>query len=136
MSSKGGSTVAAVLVPENTEARDIADHVGASLIRGRLAAGTYATTTVFGGVHLMAQSADILSPGTTVLIPEEGAGCSPADSITVERLPEWRTQYLDAELVVPPECIGTTSVLRLAGERVLRKAAPTVDVSSVNDRAS
>src|ERR1700740_692773 len=62
--------------------QDVADHVGDSLALSRIAAGAPENTIVFCGVHFMAETAKILSPGKTVLIPDQRAGCSLADSLT------------------------------------------------------
>ena len=62
--------------------QDIADHVGDSLALSRIAAAAPEDTIVFCGVHFMAETAKILSPDKTVLIPDQRAGCSLADSIT------------------------------------------------------
>ena len=81
------------------EIQDIADHTGDSLGLSRIAAETDADVIVFCGVHFMAESAKILSPEKTVLIPDERAGCSLADSITAGQLREWKAQHPDALVV-------------------------------------
>lgn len=81
------------------EIQDIADHTGDSLGLSRIAAETDADVIVFCGVHFMAESAKILSPDKTVLIPDERAGCSLADSITAEQLIEWKAEHPDALVV-------------------------------------
>ena len=81
------------------EIQDIADHTGDSLGLSRIAAETDADVIVFCGVHFMAESAKILSPEKTVLIPDERAGCSLADSITAEQLREWKAEHPDALVV-------------------------------------
>src|SRR5947207_14512545 len=68
------------------EVQDVADYVGDSLGLSRQAAATDADTIVFCGVHFMAETAKILSPEKTVLIPDPRAGCSLASSITAEQL--------------------------------------------------
>ena len=68
------------------EVQDVADFVGDSLGLSRQAAATDAETIVFCGVHFMAETATILSPEKTVLIPDLRAGCSLAASITAEQL--------------------------------------------------
>ena len=79
--------------------QDIADHVGDSLGLARIAAEAEEDTIVFCGVHFMAETAKILSPEKTVLIPDERAGCSLADSITVEDLQEWKADHPGAAIV-------------------------------------
>ncbi|GAA4747309.1 quinolinate synthase NadA [Gordonia alkaliphila] len=79
--------------------QDIADYVGDSLGLSRVAAEVEADEIIFCGVHFMAESAKILSPEKRVLIPDERAGCSLADSITAEQLREWKADYPDAMVV-------------------------------------
>ena len=76
------------------EIQDIADYTGDSLGLSRIAAETDADVIVFCGVHFMAETAKILSPEKTVLIPDERAGCSLADSITADELAEWKACLL------------------------------------------
>ena len=81
------------------EIQDIADYVGDSLGLSRVAAETEAEVIVFCGVHFMAETAKILSPEKTVLIPDERAGCSLADSISAEELREWKAEHPGALVV-------------------------------------
>ncbi|MGW0249800.1 quinolinate synthase NadA [Nocardia goodfellowii] len=81
------------------EIQDIADHTGDSLALSRIAASSDASTIVFCGVHFMAETAKILAPEKTVLIPDERAGCSLADSITGADLREWKAAYPGAVVV-------------------------------------
>lgn len=81
------------------EIQDIADFTGDSLALSRIAAETDADVIVFCGVHFMAESAKILSPDKTVLIPDADAGCSLADSITAEQLQQWKEEFPDAVVV-------------------------------------
>ncbi len=81
------------------EVQDVADFVGDSLGLARKAAETDADMIVFCGVNFMAETAKILNPDKTVLIPDPNAGCSLADSITVEQLREWKRQHPDAVVV-------------------------------------
>jgi quinolinate synthase len=68
------------------EIQDVAHHTGDSLGLSRIAAEVDASTIVFCGVHFMAETAKILSYDKTVLIPDERAGCSLAETITAEQL--------------------------------------------------
>ena len=81
------------------EIQDIADHVGDSLALSRIAAQAPEDTIVFCGVHFMAETAKILSPTKTVLIPDARAGCSLADSINAEQLREWKAEFPDGVVV-------------------------------------
>jgi quinolinate synthase len=84
---------------QSPEIQDVADHVGDSLALSRLAATTTASTIVFAGVYFMAETAKILSPERTVLIPDSRAGCSLADSITAAQLREWKATRPGAVVV-------------------------------------
>jgi quinolinate synthase len=75
------------------EVQDVADYVGDSLGLSRKAATAEGETIVFCGVHFMAETASILCPEKTVLIPDLDAGCSLAASIDAEQLAEWRARY-------------------------------------------
>ncbi len=81
------------------EIQDVADHVGDSLALSRIAAEAPEDTIVFCGVHFMAETAKILSPEKRVLIPDERAGCSLADSITADELRAWKDEFPDALVV-------------------------------------
>ena len=84
---------------QRPEVQDVADYVGDSLGLSRQAAATDAETIVFCGVHFMAETAAILSPEKTVLLPDLGAGCSLAASIDAEQLREWKAQHPGAVVV-------------------------------------
>jgi len=79
--------------------QDVADYVGDSLGLSRQAASTDAEAIVFCGVHFMAETASILSPDKTVLLPDLDAGCSLADSITADQLRAWKAEHPGAVVV-------------------------------------
>jgi quinolinate synthase len=91
------------------EIQDIADYVGDSLGLSHQAAETDAETIVFCGVHFMAETASIISPDKKVLIPDLDAGCSLADSITVDQLRKWKKQHPDAVVV---SYVNTTAAVK------------------------
>jgi len=82
------------------EVQDVADHMGDSLGLSRQAAATDAEAIAFCGVHFMAETASILSPEKTVLIPDLDAGCSLADSIDADQLRAWKAQHPGALVVM------------------------------------
>ena len=77
----------------------IADYIGDSLGLSIKAAETNAEVILFCGVKFMAETAKVLSPNKTVLLPNLDAGCSLADMATVEKLKEVKAQYPDAAVV-------------------------------------
>jgi quinolinate synthase len=81
------------------EVQDIADFVGDSLELTQQAAKTEAEVIVFCGVHFMAETAAILCPDKTVLLPDLQAGCPMADMIDVQGLRRMKSQYPEATVV-------------------------------------
>lgn len=81
------------------EIQDLADFTGDSLALSRAAAKTDSPVIVFCGVHFMAETASILCPGKTVLLPDLGAGCSLAASIDAAQLRKWKAQFPQAVVV-------------------------------------
>jgi quinolinate synthase len=82
------------------EVQDVAHYVGDSLGLSRRAAAADGEAIVFCGVHFMAETASILCPEKTVLIPDLDAGCSLAASIDAEQLAAWRAEYPDGVVVM------------------------------------
>ncbi|MBB1508236.1 quinolinate synthase NadA [Tessaracoccus sp. MC1756] len=92
----------AVILAHNYQSgiiQDVAHHVGDSLALSRLAATVDAETIVFAGVHFMAETAKILSPAKRVLIPDQNAGCSLADTIDAGQLRAWKAEHPDAAVI-------------------------------------
>jgi quinolinate synthase len=85
---------------ELPEIQDVANYRGDSLGLSRQAAETDAEVIAFCGVHFMAETASILSPQKTVLIPDLDAGCSLADSIDADQLRAWKAQHPGALVVM------------------------------------
>ena len=81
------------------EIQDLADFTGDSLGLSIKAAETDAKVIVFCGVQFMAETAAIVSPEKTVLLPDRLAGCPMADMITAEQLRQLKQQYPDAPVV-------------------------------------
>jgi quinolinate synthase len=82
------------------EVQDVAHYVGDSLGLSQQAARAGAGTIVFCGVHFMAETASVLCPDKTVLLPDLDAGCSLADSITADELRAWKAQHPGAVVVM------------------------------------
>jgi quinolinate synthase len=81
------------------EVQDIADIVGDSLAMAREAAKVEADVIVLCGVHFMAETAKLLNPTRTVLVPDPNAGCPMADMVTPRELEEAKRQHPDAAVV-------------------------------------
>jgi quinolinate synthase len=91
------------------EVQDVADYVGDSLGLSRQGAKTDRSVIAFCGVHFMAETASILSPEKTVLIPDLDAGCSLADSITPDELRAWQAKHPGAVTVM---YVNTTAEIK------------------------
>ena len=91
------------------EVQDVADYVGDSLGLSQRAAAVGNAVIAFCGVHFMAETASILCPEKTVLIPDLDAGCSLADSITVPELEAWQAEHPGAITVM---YVNTTAAIK------------------------
>jgi quinolinate synthase len=94
---------------QEAEIQDIADFVGDSLALSQEAAKTNADIILFAGVHFMAETAKILSPGKKVLIPDLNAGCSLADSCPPEKFREFINMYPDYTVI---SYVNTTAEIK------------------------
>src|SRR5262252_10563134 len=95
--------------------QDVADFVGDSLQLSQRAAETDAETIVFCGVHFMAETASIISPDKTVLLPDLGAGCSLAATIDGDKLRAWKKEHPKAVVV---SYINTTAEVKAQSDYV------------------
>lgn len=111
------------------EIQDIADFTGDSLELSRKAAGTDAKVIVFCGVHFMAETAKILSPEKTVLLPDLEAGCPMADMITAEQLEQEKAKYPGVQVV----CYVNSSAAVKAGSDICCTSANAVQVVEAMD---
>ena len=84
---------------QRPEVQDIADHTGDSLQLSRIAAKTEAPVIVFCGVLFMAETAKLLSPDKTVLLPDGNAGCPMANMVTARELKRLKLKHPDALVV-------------------------------------
>src|SRR5262249_4088872 len=109
---------------QSPEIQDVADHVGDSLALARLAAASSARAIVLAGVWFMAETAKILCPERTVLIPARDAGCSLAESITAAQLREWKAEHPGAVVVA---YVNTTAEVK-AETDVCCTSANAVDI--------
>ena len=91
------------------EIQQVADYVGDSLGLSRQAAASSEPVIAFCGVHFMAETASILSPEKTVLLPDLDAGCSLADSIDAAQLRAWKAEFPNAVVV---SYVNTTAAVK------------------------
>ncbi len=125
---------------QESEIQDLADFIGDSLELSRKASQTDADVIVFAGVHFMAETAKILSPDKTVLLPDLEAGCSLADSAPADLFRHYRLQHPDhlsltyinctAEVKALSDIIVTSS----SAERILRELPEDIPVLFAPDR--
>jgi quinolinate synthase len=121
------------------EVQEVADYTGDSLGLSRKAAESGASVIAFCGVHFMAETASILSPEKTVLIPDLDAGCSLADSITAGELRNWKSRhspdavvvmYVNTSAEVKAEtdyCCTSSNAVKVV-EHILREHGPDTEI--------
>ncbi|HEX9966944.1 MAG TPA: quinolinate synthase NadA [Solirubrobacterales bacterium] len=121
------------------EIQAVADFTGDSLALSRKAAESGASVIAFCGVHFMAETASILSPEKTVLIPDPDAGCSLADSITAGELRNWKARHGDDAVVVmyvntsaevkaeTDYCCTSSNAVKVV-EHILREHGPDTEI--------
>ncbi len=102
--------------------QDVADFVGDSLGLAYRARETKADVILFAGVHFMAETAKIVNPGKTVVIPDLEAGCSLADSCPADELARWRAAHPDVVVVAYINCTAAvkaqTDIICTSGNAV------------------
>lgn len=114
---------------QRDEIQEIADFRGDSFLLAQKAAGTDADVIVFCGVHFMGESAKILAPNKTVVIPDERAGCPMADMVNVEGLKALKRQHPNAAVVA---YINTSADVKAETDICCTSANAVKVVNSVN----
>lgn len=116
---------------QNVEIDEVADFSGDSLYLSQQAAKTDADVIVFAGVYFMAETAKILSPKKTVLLPNLNAGCAMADKINVEQLRNFKAQHPD----IPVVCyVNSTAAVKAESDICCTSANAVNVVKSLNKK--
>jgi quinolinate synthase len=113
---------------QRPEVQEVADAVADSLKLSQQAAKTNADVIVFCGVHFMAETASIICPEKTVLLPDLRAGCSLAAAVTPEELREWKAKLPDAVVV---SYINTSAAVKAESDYCCTSANASKVVSSI-----
>ena len=116
---------------QRDEVQEIADLTGDSLALSFEAARTKADVIVFAGVHFMAESASILSPEKTVLLPRYEAGCALADTVTVEALGKEKAKYPGAAVMT---YINSSAAIKAASDICCTSANAVRVVNSLAEK--
>src|SRR5580693_5912898 len=96
---------------QDSEIQDVADFIGDSLQLSQQAAATQANVICFAGVHFMAETAKILSPHKTVVLPDLEAGCSLASGCPADRFGAWVARHPGAVVVSYINCSAEVKAL-------------------------
>jgi quinolinate synthase len=115
---------------QRPEVQDIADLAGDSLDLARKAAGTDAGVIIFCGVHFMAETAAILSPEKTVILPDPGAGCPMADMADAVAVEAMKKKHPGAKVVC---YVNSTAEVKAASDRCCTSANAVQVVSAIEE---
>ena len=110
------------------EVQDIADYTGDSLGLSIEASKVTASVILFCGVNFMAETAAIICPDRTVIVPDENAGCPMANMITVRQLKEMKKKYPEAKVVC---YVNTTAAIKAESDICCTSANAVKVVSSI-----
>lgn len=113
---------------QRPEVQEVADAVADSLKLSQTAAKTNADVIVFCGVHFMAETASIVCPDKTVLLPDLRAGCSLAAAVTPQELRKWKAKVPDAVVV---SYINTSAAVKAESDYCCTSANATKVVSAI-----
>lgn len=125
---------------QDSEIQEVADFIGDSLQLAKEAQKTDAEVICFAGVHFMAETAKILNPERTVVVPDLEAGCSLADACPPEALAAFKGKHPDAKVVAYINCsagvkaLSDVIVTSSNAERVVRSFPPEQELIFVPDR--
>ena len=115
---------------QDSEIQDVADFIGDSLQLAQQAAKTTADVICFAGVHFMAETAKILNPGRTVVLPDLEAGCSLASGCPADRFGAWITKHADQRPVVV-SYINCTAEVKALSDYIVTSSNAEKNVRSI-----